>query len=74
MSAERMTRLEQLRRDEPLTQAELARATGVATSVISRIEDGHGARGPNLKALAGYFKVPASDLTREALPVAVRQT
>lgn len=69
-----MTRLEQLRRNDDLTQAALAHATGVATSVISRIEDGHGARVHNLKALAQFFSVPASDLTREALPVAVRQT
>lgn len=73
MNQSRMTRLEQLRRDAGLTQADLSNETGVATTVISRIERGHGARLATVRTLADHFGVPASDLTRDALPVAERE-
>lgn len=69
-----MTRLEQLRLDAKLTPEGLGKVAGVAGMTIRRIEDGKPAFPSTPGKLADYLNVPASDLTREALPVAVRQT
>lgn len=69
-----MTRLEQLRVDAGLTPEQLATAANVSSRTIYRIEAGHGARVSTLTSVASFFKVPASDLTREALSVTVVQT
>lgn len=67
-----MTRLEQLRLDARLTPEQLAERVGIAPMTIRRIEDGKPAFPSTLGKLADYFRVPASDLPREALPVGGR--
>ena len=64
-----MTRLEQLRVDAGLTPEQLAERVGVSNRTICRLERGHSGRIRTLRLLADFFEVPASDLTREALPV-----
>lgn len=67
-----MIRLEQLRVDAKLTPEELGKLAGVAGMTVRRIEDGKPAFPSTLGKLADFFNVPASDLTREALPVSER--
>jgi transcriptional regulator with XRE-family HTH domain len=64
-----MTRLEQLRIDAGLTPESLADRAHVGSRTIRRIEAGHGARLETLVRLGEFFRVPPSDLIREALPV-----
>jgi transcriptional regulator with XRE-family HTH domain len=57
-----------------MTRQQLARKVGIHLTTISRIEAGKQAFPATLEKLAAYFKVAASDLPREALPVAASRT
>ena len=57
-----MTTFTRLRINAGLTQAAVARATGVPKSIVSRVELGNSARPENLKKLADFFGVTVVEL------------